>query len=92
MSFVVSHRSGLKAVMRVEQSNAINDVIEPLKQWFFGGHGGPDMGQVDSSSPMGQMVSMFANAVPQPLTTSGEFHQMVVSHRCWNCVMVLENL
>lgn len=53
-------------MLRVEQQDALAGVIEPLKQWFFGGH------EVDSTSPMAQMMSMYANAVPTPAMSSSE--------------------
>lgn len=44
---------GLKALLRIEQQDAISEVIEPLKQWFFGSQAGGSMsGTTMSGSAM----------------------------------------
>lgn len=60
--------SGLKAVLRIEQQDALSNVIGPLKQWFFGGsdtntpaEGSPAAHM--AGTPFAQMAgSMLANA------------------------------
>ncbi|XP_067937412.1 stomatin-like protein 1 isoform X2 [Watersipora subatra] len=63
--------TGLKGIMRVEQEDAISQVIGPIKQWLFADQ------QTDpsvSSSPMGQFANMFASMAPALPTSSRENH------------------
>lgn len=71
----------MKAVLRIEQPDAISNVMDPLKQWLFGGS---DPSNPAAGSPMEQMAgtgfgqmanSLFtaaaaatsSQAAPQPL-------------------------
>ena len=60
--------TGLKAVLRIEQQDAMSNVIGPLKQWFFGGNDPSDPAEGSPAShmagtPFAQIAgSMLANA------------------------------
>lgn len=62
------YRTGLKAILRVEEPDALSNVMEPLKQWFFGGHepDNPAPGSPMSllaGTPYAEMGNMLAKAV-----------------------------